>query len=264
MLLILKGNNHIVIKFWGIKIKFKGVHTDILLIDFYRRLISIFIPRKNYKIIPIGTYCFPRCITTFNKLKPRRQNGEKTCPFDLAFFNDFDKILELIDTHFENFYRGLFFNTKCNYWHNGEFSAWFNHDGELDKKEFIRRYDTRINNFYEYLKSSKHVYLLVATKVPITKAQTDKLNTAITKYRKKESFDIIIINQSEKENNINYDNVYTIEQCHNVEKFNKMNKDYDWVGGLLFHHDVKEAKVIYKEVTLALIKIIIKTHLSFK
>lgn len=41
---------------------------------FFVRRLNI---KKNYKIISLGTYCFSRVITTANKLKPRRKEGEK-------------------------------------------------------------------------------------------------------------------------------------------------------------------------------------------
>ena len=60
--------------------------------------------KKAYKIIPLGTYCLPRVIATLNKLKPTKEQGELSCPFDLAFFNDINKNNELIKTKFEKFF----------------------------------------------------------------------------------------------------------------------------------------------------------------
>ena len=56
----------------------------------------------QYKIISLDTYCLPRVITTINNLKPTKEKGEKTCPFDLAFFNDVDAIIKLLDTDFHS------------------------------------------------------------------------------------------------------------------------------------------------------------------
>ena len=58
----------------------------------------------GYRIVPLGTYCLPRVIATLSMLKPRKAAGEKTLPFDLGFFWNFDGILDTLDNEFSIFY----------------------------------------------------------------------------------------------------------------------------------------------------------------
>lgn len=106
---------------------------------------------QNYTIVPLGTYCLPRCITTYAKIKPSKKEGEKSFPFDLAFYNNFEMILNLIETKFENFYTNLRYDSKQKLWINDSLNAIFNHDGTLSMEDFINRYNQRINNFFNYI-----------------------------------------------------------------------------------------------------------------
>lgn len=131
---------------------------------------------KEYKIICLGEYCLPRVITTLCGLKKRKADGEKTCPFDLAFCWDFDGILDILEDKFETFFQNIeydyfkkeniltdlnkIFTTKLSakVWKHEKAGIIFNHENYTDRAFFIERYKKRIENFYEYLKSS-NIYI---------------------------------------------------------------------------------------------------------
>lgn len=215
---------------------------------------------KNYKIISIGTYCLPRVITTFCGLKPRKRDGEKSCPFDLAFFNNIDKIAELIDTKFIHFYDGLEYELLdwCKYecWTNKKFDAIFNHECTLSKNEFIDRYNNRIKNLYDYFANKNfHKFCIIATNTEVSEAQIKNLKSVLLKFMDIEEFDIIIINQSPNFIDLKLDNVYVINQNKNCRNFSIINKKGDWVGEL-GRRKMPEAQKIYNEIAPELIDII--------
>lgn len=210
---------------------------------------------KKYKIIPLGMHCFPRVISTLNKLKPRRIKGEKSCPFDLAF-SDIDNVIKLIDTNFDNFYSGLAINAE-GHWENSTLKMIFNHDDNLSEEQFKTRYQARIKNLYDYFADeNNHKFVLVASLKPILYEQIENLRRVLEKYISKNDFDIIIINQSEKANDYIGANVYIINQNGNINEFNYINHGRgDWLGALERKNE-KEALKIYYEVKNSMINII--------
>ena len=219
---------------------------------------------KNYKIISLGTYCFPRVITTYNGLKPKREQGEKSCPFDLAFFNNVDKNIELINTCFGGLFEKLEYSfPKCNdfqnkkrYWLNYEYSAIFNHEDEFSRESLVQRYEARIKNFYDYLnEKGVHKFFIIAYSSAIFENTVISLKNVLLKFMPEKDFSIILINQSREVNEINLKNVYIINQYKNYENFLKINKNGEWVNELE-KRKMPESQKIYNEVTSGLIEII--------
>lgn len=255
--------NRIILHIFKMKIYFKDNLRYYLLSPFVQilKLFSnfyFFIRRlnikKNYKIISLGTYCFSRVITTANKLKPRRKEGEKTCPFDLASFSDFNSIINLIDTNFLNFYNDLDKDEQKR-WCNKNINVIFPHDNELSQEQFIERYNKRIENLYGYFKDENtHKFILISCSSFIEIYQIEALICVLKKYMNKEDFDIILINQSDKFNKYKGENVYVINQNKNVKAFKHIAKR-DWVSAIFKRTEI-EALKIYIEVTNSLINII--------
>jgi hypothetical protein len=157
--------------------------------------------KLNYKVISLGTFCLPRVISTSIGIKPHKWFGELTCPFDLAFFNNFDQILMLLNNNFENFFDGLKYSNKNNYYYNDNLSAIFNHDGTLSLEEFKNRYKKRIKNFIKYIKSDSFIYFLIAfqnTQNIPSDTQLKILINTLHKIRNNKKFKVIIIT-AEKE-----------------------------------------------------------------
>ncbi len=213
---------------------------------------------KNYKIISLGTYCLPRVITTFCGLKPCKQDGEKSCPFDLAFFTNIDKIAELIESKFISLYDGLEYKLPEKYWTNKKLNAIFNHEYTFSKNELIDRYNSRIKNLYDYFANKNfHKFCIIATNTEVSEAQIKNLKSVLLKFMDIEEFDIIIINQSPNFIDLKLDNVYVINQNKNCRNFSSINKEgvWDWVGELR-RRKKPEAQKIYNEITSELIDII--------
>lgn len=255
--------NRIILHIFKMKIYFKDNLQYYLLSPFVQilKLFSnfyFFVRRlnikKSYKIISLGTYCFSRVITTANKLKPRRKEGEKTCPFDLASFRDFNSIINLVDTNFLNFYNDLDKDEQKR-WCNKNIGVIFPHDNELSKEQFIERYNKRIENLYGYFKDENtHKFILISSSSFIEIYQIEALICVLKKYMNKEDFDIILINQSDKFNKYKGENVYVINQNKNVKAFKHIAKQ-DWVSAIFKRTEI-EALKIYIEVTNSLINII--------
>lgn len=212
---------------------------------------------KAYKIISLGTFCLPRVIATFNGLKPRRLQGEKSCPFDLAFFNDIDKISELIDTNFKEFYDDLVYECPKDWnhatWVNYTYKAYLNHEDTLTRREVVERYNKRICNFYEYLNdNTKHKFFLIASLCEISKSQITNLKNILSKYMNKDEFDIIYINLSNKI--LEFNNVDTFVINISKRNFVKINKSGNWIVELKKRR-LPEAQKIYEDITFKMIDI---------
>ncbi len=188
---------------------------------------------KKYKIIPIGSYCLPRCICTFNNLKPKKRKGELSCPFDLGFFYDTDAVTRLIGNRFDKFYEGLTYDEEKKYYVNNNINAVFNHDKKLTKSEFIKRYNNRIKNFYTYAENPhiKKIFLMTASK--INEVQTDNLINSINSLNVV-NYKIVIINESEDKFFYNGKSklVRVINNSNYFKDFQKINENGNWAGEL--------------------------------
>lgn len=218
---------------------------------------------KNYKIIPLGKNCVPRFISTYNGLKPSKNQGELSCPFDMAFFNSLDAIGKLISTKFENFFDDVIYDKQKNYYINESICAIFNHDGKLSKEEFENRYKKRISNFYEYIADvSLHKYFLIASFKTVKDSEIDILFKSLDLFMPRETYDIILINQNKTrckkyKNKFNINNFYVIEDYKNFKNFADIRDGRNWILEIK-KRDTVEAQKIFNNITDKLIKIISK------
>lgn len=200
-----------------------------------------------YKIIPFGEYCLPRVITTINGLKPSRENGEESFPFDLCF-SKFEDNLKLFCNGFEHFYNGVQYNNDKNCWDNRQTKMLFNHDSMSLLDDFKQRYDNRIKNLYTVLENeNKFIFFLVATWSPIPQEKIQLFIKEILKYRKAGTFAIIVVNQSSQEMCYKIENVYC-KNLHKDKTFAKINKDGNWVEMLKEMRDINAIIFNYKVV----------------
>lgn len=207
---------------------------------------------NNYIIIPIGTFCLPRVITTFCHLKRNRSQGEKSYPFDLAFFNNINKNIFLIENHFENFYEGLEYDNDTGYYINTDLNCIFNHDCQLTLEEFKTRYNNRIQNFYQDIcNKNKKIYFVLASFEIITTEQINTLIYAIKKYRN-DNFKIILL-YCNLINLTKYNSDY-IKVIDNID-LNSINNTGNWVEELR-NRKTKQSKHIYKYLNKNLRKLI--------
>lgn len=187
----------------------------------------------NYRIIPLGCYCLPRLIMTSAGFKPGKKYGELSLPFDTAFHNSVEIIVDILNNDFKTYFDDLEYSEEDKYWVNKSINAIYNHDGCLTKAAFIDRYSHRIKNFYKYIKSKKHCFFVIAS-FNINVSDIEKLYSAILRHRKKE-FSLIVINHGE---NI----VYNKENiCIINEPFTLSN---DWVN----EFETEEGKIFYNNI----------------
>lgn len=119
----------------------------------------------NYKIVCVGNNCFPRVVSTLARRKPTKEQGELTCPFDLAFHFDVKENMKLIQSNFEYFFDGLTWGvwSDMETWTNPDLNSFYTHDHSSNKEEFVARYKKRIENFYTYANSKENVFFLLDT-----------------------------------------------------------------------------------------------------
>lgn len=217
--------------------------------------------KKAYKIIPLGTYCLPRVIATLNKLKPTKEQGELSCPFDLAFFNDINKNNELIKTKFEKFFDNIEYNEEKQCFINKELNIIFNHDKNTSPETFTENYKNRINNFYNYLSDDKsYKYFLLSSFGYVTNKQIDELFEILKTYIPSNNFSIILINQSNVKrkkytNSQNEKNFYLIDEYKNHHNFKTIQNGKNWREELKSRKS-PEARKIYNSITKQLINIL--------
>ncbi len=115
--------------------------------------------KKEIKIIALGQNCMPRTILTRWGLKHRKIFGEITYPFDLAVFET-REITKEIKTDFKEFFYDIDFDEKKHIWIKKPDCIEFVHDKKYkknDKDKLIMKYNERIDNFRNALKSKTPV-----------------------------------------------------------------------------------------------------------
>jgi len=110
--------------------------------------------------ISLGWNCSP-AIMRKNTFKFSKENGYKTCPFDLCV-TPYCGLIECLKTNFDYFFdlrieNGIIMN-KYNIWFNHEAPTelYFNNNFE----KFKERYTNRINSFKNYLSGNYEVYFI--------------------------------------------------------------------------------------------------------
>lgn len=136
----------------------------------------------KYTIISLGTNCFTRTLLTKSFIKPSKNQGEKSMPFDLVrSISCLDRTLDLLESDFNGYFDNLEeldvlseeneYRCECTRFEHPEGKVMFAndylesdyiHDGGLTRDEFIKRYTDRINNFREAIRSNKHIFFFVS------------------------------------------------------------------------------------------------------
>lgn len=191
----------------------------------------------------------PRVLTTSFCLKPQKKYGEKTCPFDLSLFDNIDKITELINNNFSNFFEKCVYENESQRWINPDLNAIFIHDHNPDSKKFKNTYERRIKNFYDYLKSKKRIPICVySNRFPVTVNQIKNLYNAIKNVRN-DKFYMVVINSS-KEDLPEIENITVI----NGIDYEKISPGTNWAEAVL---DKSPKAVEYADIVIPKIKNII-------
>ena len=101
-------------------------------------------------------------IFTTGGVKPRKKYGELSLPFDLVAINE-KNMSRILSNKFNDFFNDLVYEPDNTFakWSNKKYNLNFNHDNTIKtKKEFVARYQKRINNLFEILKSKKIILFI--------------------------------------------------------------------------------------------------------
>jgi hypothetical protein len=129
--------------------------------------------------ISLGYNCLPAAWGVYSKKRTKKKDGYKTCPFDLMV-SSYKGIIKCINEDFKNFTNISFLTVdKNNLIHNTYYNFLFNHESPLKShnlvkserwkngpnhfiennfSKFILRYNTRIQNFKNYLNKNNVIF----------------------------------------------------------------------------------------------------------
>jgi hypothetical protein len=128
-----------------------------------------------YNAISLGWDCDPAIISVNHGIRPRKNAGYKTCPFDLMVSN-YEGMCQCIIDDFKCFSDIDYLILKDNFIINTKYNFIFNHESPGNKdishtwstinffvennyKNFIIRYEERINNFRNYIKDNNIFFI---------------------------------------------------------------------------------------------------------
>jgi hypothetical protein len=126
---------------------------------------------KKYEIVSLGINCLPRTVLTRLGLKPRKAQGELSCPFDLVM-HKLDRITYYLSNNFEDYFDDLYFKLgKKHIFDFRQKGTWrktdgtqFRHDKDCkagDKEKLIARVKSRIENFNNIMKNERPVLFVL-------------------------------------------------------------------------------------------------------
>jgi len=148
--------------------------------NFIRKIkvhISNSVKKSPYVFVSLGPNCYPRTVLTRVGLIKHKKEGQKTYPFDFAWFHKAKYVTEFLNNNFENFLSELKYSDFSSSWDNGE-KINFSHEayiGPNEKNKLIKVYKRRINNFLNDIKQDKPFIFLQILKD--RKVGEDCLNT---------------------------------------------------------------------------------------
>ena len=182
---------------------------------------------KITKYCSLGFNCLPRTFFTEWKIKPRKEDGEKSCVFDLMYMSP-ESCIYFLENGFTHFYDNLKFNSELGYLYRDEDLFYgFNHDTDIgnDLESLKKRYDNRIKNFYELLKSDENILFIYSIE-PNDVIDIKRLYSAIKKLRKGKIFKLMILDFYQFENLYLQEDVVIIKAPYPKEKYVWWHPDY--------------------------------------
>lgn len=114
---------------------------------------------KNYCIISLGWDCFSWTLPTWYGLKPTKEQGELSYPFDLAM-HTLPNIIKILHNHFVDYLDDVYYDDVTKLWRNNKYYIKYNHDEGLTLEEFKNRYIKRIENFYQTINDAKNIFFI--------------------------------------------------------------------------------------------------------
>jgi hypothetical protein len=134
-------------------------------------------------IISLGIHCFTRTILTRWKIKPTKEQGELTCPFDLCVC-PLNSVYNLLRTKFATFFDGIYFDEEAKVFKNRDYKILFNHDTDItDIEQLKERYTRRIHNFYDILqRDTKKIFICTTVNDASNIDSVDKIANIVQPY----------------------------------------------------------------------------------
>ena len=170
----------------------------------------------KHQIISLGFNCSARTVTTLYGLKARKIYGEKTIITDQTFFGNIKELVFLWNTHFEDYFDGLYFNKDINAWYVPKYNSFSPHEYKLSKEQFIKTLKKRINNFYEMINTDKYAIFLRIDEAELTPEDVKLLSDKIKETRKGKPYKLILVNLNNKHIDLELENTIIINNPYKL------------------------------------------------
>ena len=133
---------------------------------------------EKYHLVSLGKNCFGRMFFTFWGQKPRKAEGEKTMPFDIAI-HPLKTVIYLLKTHFQTYFDDLVYSESNHYWTNPVLNIQFPHDFETEKAVIIERYKNRIQALDDVLQDQTPCLFFAYTDTEASAEEINELNNLL-------------------------------------------------------------------------------------
>ena len=154
--------------------------------------------KTNY-FVSLGENCFIRTVLTRRMLKPTKQQGELSCPFDLCVC-PIPYVQYIIESRFTNYFNGLYFDESRGMFVNNRLSIEYHHDKDCDTKEdLVTRYTNRIKNFLSLRDSNELVFACSCASPRLNYLSVNSLYKAILSVFRNTKICFIFVNISKDE-----------------------------------------------------------------
>lgn len=195
------------------------------------------LPKDKYKIISLGWDCFSRTLPTWYGIKPMREQGELSYPFDLAM-HTLPGILKILQNDFADYLEDIEFEEATKMWHNHKYHIKYNHDETLTSvEEFRARYNKRIENFYNIINNEKNVFFIYHTLPSDKPEEIVKLYKEVQRLRNDKNFQLIVITHTLSE----LPHLPHISLCYEPlpwENYSWWEEDHLTLQGVEFEHKI--------------------------
>lgn len=154
---------------------------------------------SQYKIISLGIHCLTRYALTLEHVKPTKDQGELSCPFDLAFHSS-NAIIYFLKNKFNKYFENLQYDFQKGFWVNKDFTIEYNHDLDCNSEEkdkLVARYTARINNFSKLIED-KNTFIYFVITSPQNEKACNTIFKTLKKLRNNINFKLIVLDINKK------------------------------------------------------------------
>lgn len=189
-------------KAWRIKLRTKvDLFLNLLLrtekATYYKKFTKIVAENrqnnKAYQVCSLGTTCYSRVFSTLWGFKPRKEEGELTCPFDLSI-TPLSAVVHFLNNRFSDYFENISFNGE--YWINEKFNIKFVHDKVNDSSAFVALFKKRIENFYSMIQTNLPVLFVCHVMDKEEFEEIGNLYQILKIIRQNKKMKLVIINYS--------------------------------------------------------------------